>query len=140
MSECENCERLRVKIENLLNQNQSIAASNADHVGRMRELVDLADHYTGGLWPHEVNTAAGKLLEIMKRPFLRLLTKETADVIGDVWADKEYPCFICGRPTRYLDICWQGPICSIECDTWACNDAASPKVEQGPKPIYGGKS
>lgn len=30
-------------------------------------------------------------------------------------ADKLYSCMVCGRPTKNLDICSEGPLCSPAC-------------------------
>ena len=32
-----------------------------------------------------------------------------------MYTDKESPCYICGQPTHYVDICYEARFCSTEC-------------------------
>lgn len=32
------------------------------------------------------------------------------------------PCAVCGRETRFIDICWEAHICSDECNNALCDE------------------
>lgn len=42
------------------------------------------------------------------------------------------PCFVCGTPTQWVDLCYEAPLCSVECDLKAAKDAA--KLSGGSAP------
>jgi len=46
------------------------------------------------------------------------------------------PCFMCGTPTQWVDLGYEGPLCSVGCDQAAAEHAASlayPPVEEVPR-------
>lgn len=36
--------------------------------------------------------------------------------------EEPHPCFHCGRPTRWVEINYQGPLCSLDCDHAVAED------------------
>lgn len=41
---------------------------------------------------------------------------------GTEWSDKEGKCFVCGKPTHWLDMCYEGYVCSLKCQDKASQD------------------
>ncbi len=44
------------------------------------------------------------------------------DAPGVMQGGEETPCWHCGQPTTWLDLCFEAPICSEECDAAKTNE------------------
>lgn len=71
--DCGNCKRLNDEVamwkkaaEHHQESSKYVAARLKETELQLTAIKDLATHYTGSLWPREVNAAAGEILKLIR--------------------------------------------------------------------------
>jgi hypothetical protein len=52
---------------------------------------------------------------------------------GVEWSDTERECFVCGKPTHWLDMDYEGYVCSLKCQDKAAKDVQNIACKTCPK-------
>lgn len=73
----------------------------------------------------DVFTVEVVMLEYRRLTNWDFLTQELRDRLGIIMAPRDVGrCFMCGRATVWIDICYEAYLCSPYCDHTAREDAA----------------